>query len=1080
MSNRFSRQVGDSGKTRLARVAMLAAALLTLAMAPSASARSVTLHYFSRQTSSTVVTPQRQPVTGLSAGAASSDVVVPLQFADWTAISGTTSASGTLLGASISLSGSHVFPTPTSVLDGSWPFFAGPDFTPPLAKTDMIQIGGLPGDAYTLQFGAPVTDPVLEIASMADTMVFPNATQITKLSGQSTFTVAGNVVTGTLNAALGPDSVNDSNGTVQLAGTFTSIPFTVDPNYVLGSEDGILLQVGATSPPPSPPPPPPPPTAPTSPFPPPPRFHFGFGAAELRINGIEVTQGVQTDGCSCVGTLPSRDQFNLRTPGQATYQGVTLAAGHFTVVRVFADFVQPASLATFGGATVRLQVLDANGNQISAWAPDTAPARLTKTACACVTDAERADPNASFNFLIPWQETERRSLSFRATILAPVGIAAPQQCKGCDENTFLLSGVPFVQTANVPIRPIPLTVNTVATSLTVDQVFGTAQTVLPVNLQVYAYDAPLPIDGLTGLQALAAVATRASQDHFNSSQFPIGVFVDGAGQPTSQENLAVVNSRTPPAAIVQDANRPITSVMHEIGHGLGLVHADTGSLVPASGSTPAGFTGPHPDGSLDCGGNSGGQTGETWSPDNQGYIDGAGLDWTGWNIFQTGSLPRPVVPGFPTPATRYYDFMSYCPGVAGSFSTTEAVFDAQHWISVRNWEALLAFDQPPQTLPASAAAVTPHVAGQAPLRVVATVDASGTTTMFDVTPGESTTAPPTPGTPYRIELRDGAGHVLASVVPSTTFAHAEGQRPGLLLEGTLPFMPSGASVAVTGSGQTVATRSRSVHAPTARLVSPRAGAQVGRGPSTLVRWTESDADGDSLTATLNYSADGGRDWKVVADRLTGTSTRISNRLLSASRAGRLRLDVSDGFNVTSVMSAPLRVTGRPPVVRILGFGRGGRIGPGAPLLLQGQAFDDAGNPLTGGHLKWFADRRRIGTGAQLTAPSLPPGTQRIRLVATDAHGRSSHAQLTVRVLAAKPVFLVARAPSKVARTAHRLRMTIASNVPAVLRIGGARYTLGRKARTITITIRPGRSTLRLHYSLHSPGGTTTGTYVAAR
>ena len=56
------------------------------------------------------------------------------QFADWTAISGTTAATGTLLGASISLSGSHVFPTPISVLDGSWPAFDGPDFTPPCSR----------------------------------------------------------------------------------------------------------------------------------------------------------------------------------------------------------------------------------------------------------------------------------------------------------------------------------------------------------------------------------------------------------------------------------------------------------------------------------------------------------------------------------------------------------------------------------------------------------------------------------------------------------------------------------------------------------------------------------------------------------------------------------------------------------------------------------------------------------------------------------------------------------------------------------------------------------------------------------
>ena len=178
----------------------------------------------------------------------------------------------------------------------------------------------------------------------------------------------------------------------------------------------------------------------------------------------------------------------------------------------------------------------------------------------------------------------------------------------------------------------------------------------------------------------------------------------------------------------------------------------------------------------------------------------------------------------------------------------------------------------------------------------------------------------------------------------------------------------------------------------------------------------------------------------MADALTGTSTRIPSRLLSASHAARLRLDVSDGFNVTSTTSGPLRATGASPVVRILSFGHGGRIRPNTPLLLQGQAFDDAGNPLTGGQLKWFADRRRIGTGTLLTLAKLPAGTRRILLVATDAHGRSSEAQLAVRILAAKPVFLVAHAPSKVSAAAKRVRITVASNVPAVLRIAGARHT----------------------------------------
>lgn len=62
MSHRFTRRLGDP-VTPLPRVAILAASLLTLAvMVPAASAKTVTLHIFSRQTSSTFVDAHGHPV----------------------------------------------------------------------------------------------------------------------------------------------------------------------------------------------------------------------------------------------------------------------------------------------------------------------------------------------------------------------------------------------------------------------------------------------------------------------------------------------------------------------------------------------------------------------------------------------------------------------------------------------------------------------------------------------------------------------------------------------------------------------------------------------------------------------------------------------------------------------------------------------------------------------------------------------------------------------------------------------------------------------------------------------------------
>ena len=140
----------------------------------------------------------------------------PQDFTDWTAISGTPAvATGTLHGQTVTLSGTHVFPVPVSRLDGTWPNFAGPDFSPPLASTDEIQIGAtLATQSYTLSVGAPVTDPELEIGSLGSRIDFPAGTVINRISGQSGFAVSGSTISGAPNSALGPDGVNDSNGSV--------------------------------------------------------------------------------------------------------------------------------------------------------------------------------------------------------------------------------------------------------------------------------------------------------------------------------------------------------------------------------------------------------------------------------------------------------------------------------------------------------------------------------------------------------------------------------------------------------------------------------------------------------------------------------------------------------------------------------------------------------------------------------------------------------------------------------------------------------------------------------------------------
>ena len=232
--------------------------------------------------------------------------------------------------------------------------------------------------------------------------------------------------------------------------------------------------------------------------------------------------------------------------------------------------------------------------------------------------------------------------------------------------------------------------------------------------------------------------------------------------------------------------------------------------------------------------------------------------------------------------------------------------------------------------------------------------------------------------------------------------------------------------------------------------------------------------------TVSYSADRGHHWKVIADQPTGNSVHVPSRAFSASSSGAIRVAVSDGFNLTTAMAERLRAPGAPPHVQIIHLGQSSTLRTDQTLLLQGTAFDDADHPLTGRHLRWYANKRPIGHGALLTVRHLHPGPTTVTLDATDDRGRTSHATVRINVIGVGPILTQVRAPTKVPPTARRIRITIASNVAADFTIAGAHHHLTNRPRTLTIAIRPGQTTLRLRYTLRSTGGIAHGTYVVSR
>ena len=199
-------------------------------------------------------------------------------------------------------------------------------------------------------------------------------------------------------------------------------------------------------------------------------------------------------------------------------------------------------------------------------------------------------------------------------------------------------------------------------------------------------------------------------------------------------------------------------------------------------------------------------------------------------------------------------------------------------------------------------------------------------------------------------------------------------------------LPAGAA-AVTATAGANTDRVERSKPPTVKLLAPRAGTRVG-GTSKArldVRWTAKDPDGDPLDVTVDYAADG-KTFKPVFQGPSRGRASIPGDLLAASRKGRVRVTVYDGFNQARAVSGAIVADGAAPSATITTPATREKLAAGGQSVLTGHAVDGAGRKLTGRSLTWFVGSRRLGTGEVVRA-TLPPRAVRLRLVARDRPSR---------------------------------------------------------------------------------------------
>ncbi|MTD45079.1 hypothetical protein GKE82_12450 [Conexibacter sp. W3-3-2] len=288
------------------------------------------------------------------------------------------------------------------------------------------------------------------------------------------------------------------------------------------------------------------------------------------------------------------------------------------------------------------------------------------------------------------------------------------------------------------------------------------------------------------------------------------------------------------------------------------------------------------------------------------------LGWVSAEASDDGHLDRVPAPGYRVTQERVV--AGRVDAMHPTASLDELADPVARWTSPASWDGLL--DRLEERAGTGARIAAAPAAGPV-LDVRGTVRADAAT-LTDV--GAATGTPDTadPDGPLALELLDADGAVLAthrfaaaSLHAAVGIGTAEPPHDALAdaaFSARVPLVAGAARLRLRRGPAVLATRTASAAAPAVTVVSPAAGATVGAGQRTTIRWTATDADGDPLRSTVEISKDGA-DWIAVGADLAEPQIEVTMPDAFVGDTARVRVTTTDGWHRTTVTSAPFAVRG---------------------------------------------------------------------------------------------------------------------------------------------------------------------------
>lgn len=260
--------------------------------------------------------------------------------------------------------------------------------------------------------------------------------------------------------------------------------------------------------------------------------------------------------------------------------------------------------------------------------------------------------------------------------------------------------------------------------------------------------------------------------------------------------------------------------------------------------------------------------------------------------------------------------------------------------------------------------------------------------------------PSTGDTNVTLQLLDSGNNILNEVVFEPNRSGDFGSAVGTFIVPVVKH-PALARVRILFENSAISDLVASPNAPTVEVVYPNGTENLAE-ETINIRWNASDADGDTLNYTVQYSQDNGASWKTLIVDWPNKSYEVDITLLAETTDGLIRVIASDGFNTGSdVSDTTFNTPNHAPQTFIISPIKNEQYIGTQNIFFEGRALDPEEGLLTNDHLVWRSNLDGLlgeGESFVLNASDLREGSHVITLRSTDSLGASSTTTINIEVL----------------------------------------------------------------------------------